>query len=213
MKYSYELKRSSRRTLCVSISSDNKITVYSPRRTSVAEIEKFLLSKSDWLDKKIKKNSIIISHSQDVLSFKSVLVNGNVLPLYIGKENKIEPNCVQVINLNYLPQVYVNNFGKDFLNNFEMLSSKLNLKANSVKFKDYKSRWGCCDCKNNIIFNYKLLMLPIKMQEYVIIHELCHIAQHNHSAEFWALVQTFCPDWKAIRKQLKSYSYLNTLYA
>lgn len=82
----------------------------------------------------------------------------------------------------------------------------------SVSVKSYKGRWGCCDSKNNIIFNYKLFMLPRCIQDYVIIHELCHTLCHNHSPAFWKLVSEFLPDYKAVRAELRNFDFLTALY-
>ena len=63
-----------------------------------------------------------------------------------------------------------------------------------------------------IKLNWRLLMLPPDLRRYVLIHELCHLRQMNHSCAFWALVQTFCPSYKQCLRRLKEYSFLTGLY-
>ncbi len=72
-----------------------------------------------------------------------------------------------------------------------------------VAIKNQKSCWGSCSAHGNLNFNYKIAFLPAHLADYVIIHELCHLAQLNHSPQFWALVATTCPEYRACRRELK----------
>jgi predicted metal-dependent hydrolase len=73
----------------------------------------------------------------------------------------------------------------------------------SVKITGAKTRWGSCSVNRNINYSWRLIMADEKSIEYVIIHELSHIIEFNHSAKFWRIVETFCPDYKARRAHLK----------
>ena len=72
-----------------------------------------------------------------------------------------------------------------------------------VSIKDQKTCWGSCSRKGNLNFNYKLLFLPEHLQDYVIVHELAHLAELSHSRRFWALVADVLPDWRARRRELR----------
>jgi len=76
-------------------------------------------------------------------------------------------------------------------------------KYNNVKIRNQKSRWGSCSRKGNLNFNYKIMYLPPEVRDYVIVHELCHLKQFNHSKDFWNLVSIAIPDHKLVRKSLK----------
>ena len=77
---------------------------------------------------------------------------------------------------------------------------------NKIYIRNQKSRWGSCSKKGNINFSYKLLFLPSELADYVVVHELCHLQQLNHSKKFWNLVAETTPDYKQMRKELrKSY--------
>ena len=82
------------------------------------------------------------------------------------------------------------------------LAVKHNFKYNSIKIKNLKSRWGSCSIKKNLSFNLKLMYFNYKVIDYVIIHELCHLKEMNHSKKFWDLVEGIVPEYKAHRKQL-----------
>lgn len=75
----------------------------------------------------------------------------------------------------------------------------------SIKIKHQKTCWGSCSRKGNLNFNYKILFLPENLQNYVIVHELCHLKELNHSKKFWNLVAETMPGYRESRKELKSY--------
>lgn len=72
-----------------------------------------------------------------------------------------------------------------------------------VFIKNSKSRWGSCSSKGNLNFNYKLLFLPPEVADYIIVHELCHLREFNHSSKFWTVVAQTLPDHKARRRALR----------
>jgi hypothetical protein len=78
------------------------------------------------------------------------------------------------------------------------------LKINKINVKNHKSRWGSCSRAGNLNFNYKILFLPEKQRDYVIVHELCHLKEFNHSRYFWSLVAQTFPQWRAAKKELKT---------
>lgn len=65
-----------------------------------------------------------------------------------------------------------------------------------VSIKDLRTRWGSCSSQNNLNFHYKLVFLPPELADYVIVHELCHLREMNHSHRFWALVRQAVPDYR-----------------
>ncbi len=72
-----------------------------------------------------------------------------------------------------------------------------------VFIKNHKSRWGSCSAKGNLNFNYKIVLLPLSLTDYVIVHELCHLKEFNHSTKFWAKVAETLPNHKELRLQLR----------
>lgn len=80
-----------------------------------------------------------------------------------------------------------------------------------VLFRDYKSMWGKCTGQGEITYNWKLIMAPPKIIDYVIVHELAHLHHLNHSKEFWACVEAVLPDHKARRRWLKDFGQTLTI--
>lgn len=78
-----------------------------------------------------------------------------------------------------------------------------NFKINRVSIKKPTTRWGSCSRLGNLNFNYRLLWLPEHLADYIIVHELCHLGELNHSPKFWRLVEQTLPNYKTLRKELK----------
>ncbi len=74
-----------------------------------------------------------------------------------------------------------------------------------IAVKDMKTRWGSCSSQKNLNFHYRLLFLPIELADYVVVHELCHLQEMNHSKKFWQLVSKTIPDHLSRRRELKKY--------
>jgi predicted metal-dependent hydrolase len=82
-------------------------------------------------------------------------------------------------------------------------SSKIGVKYSNLRIRSARTRWGSCSPTGNLNFNWKLIIAPLPVIEYVVIHELCHLKELNHSKAFWGLVQKYCPGWRAQRKWLR----------
>ena len=91
------------------------------------------------------------------------------------------------------------------LNRIKVFSKKLAFSYNAVNIKNQKTRWGSCSRNNNININYKIIFLPKKQQDYIIVHELCHLKEFNHSHKFWALVSKALPDYLEIKNELRNH--------
>lgn len=80
--------------------------------------------------------------------------------------------------------------------------------VNQIRIKHNVSNWGSCSVKGNINLNLNLMRLPAELQDYVMLHELCHLRHMNHGTEFHTLLESLCPNHKALRKQLKEYKLI-----
>ena len=78
------------------------------------------------------------------------------------------------------------------------------LKFNKIAIKRQKTRWGSCSSRGNLNYNYKILFLPDYLADYIIVHELCHLQEFNHSRKFWNLVAQVVPNYSEIKRELKT---------
>ena len=76
----------------------------------------------------------------------------------------------------------------------------------AISIRNQKTRWGSCSKKGNLNFNYKITLLPPRLADYIIVHELCHLREMNHSKKFWLLVAKTIPNHKILRKELRQWS-------
>ena len=212
-----QIIRSKRKTLSLSINENADLVVRAPHRASYDEIQKFISEKSAWIN---NKQRLIKARLEDNLiqySSNQYLYLGSLYPLKIDN-NSIEPisfngQMFTITNLSRerislpLKSWYKKRFIEVALPRLSYFSDKYKLKVNQVRVKEQKTLWGSCSNKNNINLNYLLIMAPMKVIDYVIVHELVHTIHKNHSAKFWQKVETIMPNYKDARNWLKDNGY------
>lgn len=87
-------------------------------------------------------------------------------------------------------------------------ASRYGFLYNRLAIRNTRSRWGSCSKKGNLNFNYKVALLPEQLRDYVVVHELCHLKEFNHSKNFWALVAQTFPNYQTLRRDLQKSSLL-----
>jgi len=88
------------------------------------------------------------------------------------------------------------------------IAARAEVQLNDIRVKDTKTRWGSCSSKRNINLNWHLIMLRKDLIEYLVIHELMHLHEMNHSERYWKWVEKFCPDYKRLDKELSSHEWM-----
>lgn len=94
---------------------------------------------------------------------------------------------------------------KIIISRLEFFNQHYNLKYKRICIRDQKTRWGSCSKAGTLNFNYRLALLPEKLLDYVVVHELCHLKEMNHSVRFWNLVAETLPDFKSQRQALEKF--------
>lgn len=173
----YELIRSKRKTLALYVRQDGRIEVRAPLRTSKAYIDGFVEKKQDW-----------IQSIQEKLSIRQAAKN--VIQLTAKEASEVKRQAKECLQ-----------------QKCQYFSQEMGLRHGTVKINSAKTRWGSCNRKGDINFTYRLLFAPEELIDYVVVHELAHIKEMNHSASFWSVVEQTMPDFRARRKKLKEFQH------
>ena len=208
----YTVVFSRRSSIGVSLSPLNQVVVRAPSGMPRAKIEMFLADKRGWLRRHMAANSAAADMLGEVLSYKKILIGGSPFGLVFDGGDAFDGAIVHASDMRALKNLYIENFGPSFIERVRAFSAVCGLRAESLSFKSYRRLWGCCDGRYNITFNYKLLMLPKVLQDYVAAHELCHTVFHDHSLSFHRLLKGVFPQSRECAKQLKAYAAVARLY-
>lgn len=168
--------RSNRKTVTIQVNSNLSVTVRAPRSTSEKDIEEILKKKEAWISKHIEK----IKETKERFEAEPTekLTREKVIAL-ADEALKVIPERVE-----YFAKVIGVTYGK-------------------ITVRNQKTRWGSCSSKGNLNFNCLLMLAPPEVLDYVVVHELCHRKQMNHSKAFWLEVEKVLPNYKEVRKWLK----------
>ncbi len=167
--------KSNRKTLSLEIKHDGSVVVRAPLYAGTEQIESFVLGHKAWLEKHLAENE---RARRECSAFP---------PLSDDDINAIKTRAKQ-----YIPV------------RVEYWADIIGVKYSSVTIRTQRTRWGSCSSKGNLNFNCLLMLTDTEIIDYVVIHELCHIKEMNHSKRFWALVGSVMPDYKAVQSRLKS---------
>lgn len=217
----YTVIRSGRRTICVQIGPGGEVIVRAPRRCPSGYIESFVESKRDWIERHQEEQ---LEKLRGQAAFR--LRTGDTLP-FCGRELtvKLAPGCRVYLARDtvYLPQGDVAEIQKPLLEAYkkaaypylsrrlEDWAGKMGISYRELKLSTAASRWGSCSREGVIRISAYLLFAPEGAMDYVLVHELAHRKVFNHSPAFWTVVETYMPDWKKRRQELRDLA--QTLYA
>lgn len=206
----YRILRSRRRTLTITV-SEGKVVVRAPLGASDELVGRFVAEKEGWILKKIEEQTG--GEFADVMEGKTLLDDGVRKPVKYGAARSEEKGGEFFLKNEKAVRPFFEGARCLFLPDevFE-LSRRTGMMPADVSVRDFKARWGCCDADGRIRLNWRLVMLPPALREYVLIHELCHLKEMNHSAAFWKLVGKHCGDYRQRRRLLKKYSFLTRMY-
>ncbi len=220
MERKITIKRSNRKTLSLKINEAGEVIVYAPLLLPKTLINQFIKKHEAWINKHLQR-----INQRNIAFTQKQFIDGEEF-LYIGNKYQLITTYTTPKNLiifnqkNFLlnPEVkdpltlfkswYKEQAQTIFQEQVQYHSKLMNLIPTDIKLSNAKTRWGSCNTKNLIRLNWKLIMAPLSIINYVIIHELAHINQKNHSKTFWEIVQNFDPEYKQHRKWLKENGYL-----
>ena len=207
----YQVIRSKRKTLSLQINQDAELIIRAPQRISDKDIQAFITEKSHWIEKKQQQVKSLISQKYHFEEGEMLLYLGNNYPLTISRNRGTLSFNGKAFELGVdydeastvFKEWYKQKFREIALPRIDYFANRHNLQFNDVRLKAQKTLWGSCSSNNNLNFNYCLMMAPMSVIDYVIVHELSHTAHKNHSSDFWGLVESILPEYKLAKKWLK----------
>ncbi len=225
------IKTSRRKTIGITVSPDNKVSVIAPYSISDKDIESIVTRKTKWIKSKIKFNKQV-KHPYKPKEY----VSGESFS-YLGRNYRLriihdgEDSGVRLISgyfiidvgdifdqqsISSIVKLRLENWYKEkaltkFTERVKLYSKHINIKCTSINVKTFKIRWGSCTSTGNLTFNWKIIMAPISVIDYVVIHELCHLKYHNHSKAYWSLLERIIPNYRERKDWLRVNGSLLTL--
>lgn len=172
-----QIIRSARKSIGLQVKENGMVVLRIPAHMSDQELGKFIKREENWIWQKAGLMQERMEQREDT---------GATAPEHLSREE--------------IEQI------KEKIGNRVVHYCKImDVTVGRITIRNQKTRWGSCSSKGNVNFNYQLYYLPDELLDYVVIHELAHRRHMNHSKEFWAEVERYCPDYKILRNRLKEY--------
>lgn len=211
--------RTKRRTIALQVTDNATLIVRAPFGVDNDTILKVVQKHKKWIEKKEKEIK-----TRDPQFSPKEFVNGEGF-LYLGKYYKLEIVDNQKEQLKFkngfylskdaLPQareVFIKWYKKaayeKISERVKWYAQKSSFKYNKINITNAQKRWGSCSLKGNLNFSWRLIMAPLRVIDYVVIHELVHLEEKNHSKKFWNKIKVIMPDYEKYDKWLKKNYYL-----
>ena len=211
--------RSKRKTISLQVSDDATLTIRAPFEVSEEIINRVILKHSNWIEKKKKEMQL-----RDIKFSKKEFINGEGF-LYLGNYYRLRLVENQETPLNFengffLSKEYLARAEDIFIDwykerAYEKISERVKwyaqkrgFKYNKINITNAQKRWGSCSCLNNLNFSWRLIMAPLSVIDYVVVHELVHLVEKNHSRAFWNKVKMLMTDYKKHQEWLKKNGHL-----
>ena len=168
--------KSRRKTIAIQVNSDLSVTVRAPYGVTEKYIEEFLNKNEAWISKRMNEIKV--------------------------KKKSIESKNVENVTLDKI-KILADQALKIIPTRVEYFARIIGVTYGNITIRNQKTRWGSCSSKGNLNFNCLLMLAPPEVLDYVVVHELCHRKQMNHSKAFWTEVEKVFPDYKESIKWLK----------
>ena len=171
-----KITKSKRKTISLQIKPDGSMELKVPLQTTNAQIQEFLNQKSDWINKHLQA---VKERQQQMSQIKS---------LTMEEIRDLADQALEVIpkRVAYFAEIVGVTYGR-------------------ITIRNQKSKWGSCSSKGNLNFNCLLMLMPTEVQDYIVVHELCHRKEMNHSPKFWAEVRKVLLDYEKQKSWLKEH--------
>lgn len=226
LPFTYETVFSRRKTLAISVDRTGKVTLRAPTRCSGQRILNFLREKSGWVQKQVARTVSALPAqglpraAENGVTFplfgKTVTIA--LLPQNLSKKTGTARLCGDTLYLSAFEAekrlvCFLRKTAREFITReTKELAARMGAEYASVSINGAKTRWGSCSYNNKLHFSYRLIYAAEETVRYVIIHELAHTFEKNHSARFWEIVEKYEPRYKERRAFLKEHAYYMEIF-
>jgi predicted metal-dependent hydrolase len=219
-RITYTLKRSNKRRSIGLRIDDRGLTVSVPLRSSEKWLNSVLQDKAGWVVEKLDGWQVSAPPERRWVDGESIPYLGELLglrvvpslfaapvhrrdgELWVFVANGSEPACIEKAVSHW----YQLEAGRLFAERVAYYAPLLDVAPRAVKLSAAKSQWGSCTAQGVVRLNRQLIKLPLCLVDYVVVHELAHLREMNHSAKFWGVVEMVCPDYARLRSELRAIS-------
>lgn len=201
-----KIVKEQRKSLMLKILSEDAILVKAPLRSADSAIQKFIDSKRGWIDRHLKKMKMLANFAKS-FDFDN-LIYENAIPIMETKSLRLDyERLSERTRLKTIKNQYFSMFSV-LKERTLQLAEKFRFKVDKILPCSSTVKWGSYSSTGELKLNYKVIILPQNLVDYVIVHELCHIRHMNHKPQFWREVERFYPDYKKARNEMKLYSFV-----
>jgi len=184
----------------IEIRADGSIRVVAPEHV---DIDSLISQKRHWIDRKRREIEDMIKESkgkEDML-----LLNGRFLTMNTESDNEDSAPSASPADLRKLGRAMRQMLKEEMERKVRLFSLILGVKHGQLFIRAQKTKWASCSPKGNLSFNIRMAALPERLKEYIVIHELAHLLEPNHSKRFWRIVERQYPDYQKAEWELKKY--------
>ena len=209
-----ELIRSKRRSIALEVKDDGALVVRAPHFLKEALVREFVHQKRAWIEKvRLRAGQRFAQHKpRAFIEGETFAYLGQEYRLHIAEDmfGKLLFEDQFILSARYLPKArkiferwYREEAFTVFTKRCQIYAEKMDVRYKILKLSSAKRRWGSCHPKGNLCLNWRLVMAPLEILDYVVVHELAHLKQPNHSKRFWALVAKHDEAWQTNNNALR----------
>lgn len=205
-----------RKTLSLQIKEDGKVILSAPYSTPIGELKRFLNEKRTWIVQKVSERERAIGENRKTfLPGERFLFLGESYPLEIREPDHREPPLKLSSGKFILGQEYTDRAKNLFIDWYKReametiaeraayYSHRLHLFPKGIRITNARSLWGSCSGENRLSFSWRIILAPMAVVDYILIHELVHLKEKNHSKRFWKFLESILPGYRDQRLWLK----------
>lgn len=210
-----------RKTMSIEVETTGEVTVIAPVGTSSDDVIEKVKSRAGWIVSKQYESKFIndTKIEREAVSGESYMYLGRNYSLDIRVDENIDNISVKLFQGKFVVNTYIKDEDliKKAMENWyrektlakvkervSYYSSYFNNEVTTVKVKEQKKRWASCTSKNELLFNWRCVMAPVFVLDYIVVHEMCHMEYKNHSKDFWNRVYAVMPDYEVRKSWLKN---------